>query len=186
MDEIEKSLLASTLFTGEQTQAFIERAKKKILSKGDFLLQQDQRCDFIAFVLTGSLRYFTWTDNDEFTIHFFTESNWLTDYESLISQTPSKNFLQATETTEVALLKLDDLHSLMEQFPTSRNLLKLLDPTILSSSHIQSIAQLSPDERYQLLLANHPEWVNRFPQQQIASYLGMTRETFSRVKARLK
>jgi hypothetical protein len=62
----------------------------------------------------------------------------------------------------------------------------VLNKTIITSAHLKSIIGTTPDERYKKLLHTYPEWINRFPQMHIASYLGMTKETFSRVKARIK
>lgn len=186
MDEIKKSILNVHGFTPEQVGLLLEKLTCRTLQKGDHLLKSGQSCSFLAFIEKGSLRYYTWTKNDELTLYFFTEYAWLTDYESLVSQTPSQNYIQALEPTELKIITLDDLHIILEQHPAFRNLLKLLDQTLISSSHLKSVTGSSPDERYQLLLKNHPEWVNRFPQMHIASYLGMTKETFSRVKSRVK
>lgn len=186
MDEIKKSLLNIHSFTDEQISVLKNNLTIKLLNKGDYLLRPDQKCSFIAFVNTGSLRYYTWTDNDEQTLHFFSEHNWLTDYEYLISQQPSVNHIQAIEKTELSLLTLTDLHQLLELHPEFRNILKLLDKAIITSKHLSIITNSTPDERYKNLLATNPEWINRFPQQHIASYLGMTKETFSRVKSRVR
>ena len=184
--DIQESLIKAYRFTNEQLNAFDEKLRDRTLAKGDYLLKAGQVCNFLAFVETGSLRFYSWTDSDELTLHFFTEGSWLTDYESLISQTPSENHLQAMETTDVKTIYLDDLHQLLEQYPEFKNIMKVLDKSIITSSHLKSITSSSPDERYRLLLKNHPEWINRFPQMHIASYLGMTKETFSRVKARVR
>ena len=186
MEEIKKTLLKVHRFSDEEVNALIEKTHHKILSKGDFLLKAGQHCRFLAFVQTGSLRFYSKTDANELTLHFFTEYVWLTDYDSLITQQPSDNYLQALERTEVFMITLDDVHLLLEQFPDFRNLLKLLDQSIITAKHLKSISGSTPDERYKLLLQTHPEWVYRFPQMHIASYLGMTKETFSRVKARIK
>jgi CRP/FNR family transcriptional regulator, anaerobic regulatory protein len=185
-DEIKISLLKIYKFTDDQLNAFIEKVRDKTLDKAEYLLKAGQRCNFLAFISTGSLRFYSTTEMDELTLHFFTERSWVTDYESLFSQIPSANHLQAMEKTEINIISLNDLHQLLEQYPEFRNVMKLLDTTIISSSHLKSITHSSPDERYQRLLKNNPEWINRFPQMHIASYLGMTKETFSRVKARVK
>jgi CRP/FNR family transcriptional regulator, anaerobic regulatory protein len=119
------------------------------------------------------------------TSHFFTEGCWAADLESLLMQNPSKNYIAAVENSEIALIDFSDIHALMDVDPCFRMLNALIANMTISTAHIVTINTKSPDERYRELLLKHPDWINRFPQMQIASYLGMTRETLSRVRARI-
>jgi CRP-like cAMP-binding protein len=172
-------------FSGEELEAFISRLTVREIAKKEYLLKPFQPCCFMAFIVKGSFRFYSVTETEEPTLHFFTENNWMADYESLVSRQPATNFLQALEDSELQLISLDDVHLLMEQYPVFRNLASLISGWVIPSSHHVSIANSSPDERYRKLLKEHPEWINRFPQMYIASYLGMTKETFSRVKSRV-
>jgi len=140
----------------------------------------------VALKNKGSFRFYSLTESEERTLHFFTENNWVADYDSLFSHQPAKNFLQAVEDTEVQIISLVDFHLLMEQHPVFRNLISLINTLVISSSHHIFLTNPSPDDRYKKLLNEHPQWINRFPQMYIASYLGMTKETFSRVKSRIR
>jgi CRP-like cAMP-binding protein len=184
--EIKTSLKAIHNFSDEQLDIFISKLTTKNIAKKEHLLKPSQKCNFMAFIVKGSIRFYSLTDTEEPTIHFFIENNWVADYESFISQQPTKNYLQALEKTEVQIISLDDIHLLMEQFPVFRNLASLMNKWVIPSSHHISIANSSPDDRYKKLLKEHPEWINRFAQMYIASYLGMTKETFSRVKSRVR
>jgi len=184
--EIKKSLKTIHNFSDEALDAFISKLTIKKIDKKEFLLKPSQKCNFMVFITKGSFRFYSLTDTEEPILHFFTENDWVADYESLISQHPTKNFLQAIENTEVQQITLDDIHLLMEQFPVFRNLASLIGKWVIPSSHHISISNSSPDDRYKKLLEEHPEWINRFPQMYIASYLGMTKETFSRVKSRVR
>jgi CRP/FNR family transcriptional regulator, anaerobic regulatory protein len=183
--DIRRSLTLIHDFSETQIQAFIARVKTKTLSKKEFLLRPGQTCNYIAFVSKGSLRVFSLSEGVEHTYHFFTEFNWVAEYESFIAQKQTLNFIQALEQTELVIISLDDIHSLMEEFKEFRSLASLIKNWVIPSARLISITGDSPDERYQKLLDTHPEWINRFPQMYIASYLGMTKETFSRVKGRL-
>lgn len=185
-NEIKESLKTLHNFSKEQIDSFVSKLTIKKIAKKEFLLKPSQKCNFMAFINKGSIRFYSQTEIEEPTLHFFTENDWVADYESLISQQPTNNFLQAIEDTEVQIISIDDIHLLMEQYSVFRTLAGLINKWAIPSSHYISISNYSPDDRYKKLLEEHPEWINRFPQMYIASYLGMTKETFSRVKNRLR
>ncbi|MCL6220468.1 Crp/Fnr family transcriptional regulator [Zunongwangia pacifica] len=182
--EIEKSLLTIYPFTAQQLAMFTNKLSLKEIQKKEFLLKQNQVCSHIAFVVKGSFRLYTETEQKEWTINFFTENNWVADLESLMLKQPSKNYIEANENSKVARISLIDIHSLMEIHPCFHMLNSLIANLSVSTNQISTLKIKSPDERYQQLLANKPHWMNRFPQMQIASYLGITPETLSRVRAR--
>lgn len=185
LSSIKNSLLNIYPFTVEELSQFTNKLTFKKLIKKELLLSPNQICNSIFFIIKGSVRLYTKTEHDELTIYFFTENIWLADLESLLAQQPSTNSIEAFENTDIATLTLLDIHSLMDLNPSFRMLNSLLSQMAISTAHLTSIKTKSPDERYQELLATYPDWLNRFPQHQIASYLGMTPETLSRVRARL-
>lgn len=185
-NELVQSLKRTYDFNPEQVDAFWQKLSIRTLSKNDYLLSAGMRCDFMAFVKTGSIRFYSLSESEDITLHFFTENAWVGDFESFISQQPSKNYLQAMETTSLQVISLDALHDLMDRYPEFRNLASLMQEWLITTTHLKSITTSSPDDRYKLLFKTHPDWINRFPQMHIASYLGMTKETLSRVKSRVK
>lgn len=185
-NKIRSSIKSIHHFSDEVVDKFIAKLITKEINKREFLLKPPLKCNFMGFITMGSFRFHSLTDMGEQTLHFFTENTWAADYESLISQQPTKNYIQAMEDSEVQIISLDNIHLLMEEHPEFRHLFSLMSRWVITSSHYVSISNASPDDRYKKLLEEHPEWINRFPQMHIASYLGMTKETFSRVKARVK
>lgn len=183
--EIKKSLLNLSAFSEEQVKHFTERLIQKELKKREYLLTHGQVSGGITFICSGSFRFYKKTQAGELTLSFFTETNWVADLESLLSQLPSENYIQAMEDSQIASISLQNLHDLMEIYPNFRMLYALLANMTLSTNKLASIQAKSPDERYQELLLSHPHWIKRFPQMHIASYLGITPETLSRVRARL-
>lgn len=184
--ELKKSLFKIHPFSEEELSLFTDKCIYRDLKKKDFLLKENQVSDGITFILTGSFRFFKRLNNGELTIKFFVENNWIADLESLLTQQPSKNYIEAIEDSEIASITLTDIHRLMDIHPCFRMLHVLLADLTISTSYIATINSKSPDERYRELLLKHPQWINRFPQMLIASYLGMTPETLSRVRARIK
>ena len=182
---INNSLLKFYPFSEEQLSRFADKLTFKKLKKKDFLLKPNQISNGLAFINSGSLQFYTETEHSKLTINFFTENQWVADVESLLMQQPSKNYIEAVEDSEIASITLKDFHALMDIYPCFSLLNVLMADFTISPAHLATITTKNPDERYQELLLKHPDWINRFPQMQIASYLGMKPETLSRVRARL-
>lgn len=186
VSEIKKSLNKIYPFSEQQLYLFTDKLIYRNLKKKDFLLKENEVSDGITFILAGSFRFFKKIEDGELTIKFFVENNWIADLESLLNQQPSKNYIEAIEDSEVASISLIDIHRLMDMYPCFRMLNALMTDLTISTSYIATINSKSPDKRYQELLLEHPQWINRFPQKLIASYLGMAPETLSRVRAKIK
>jgi len=185
LSAIKNSLLNLYPFSEEELSQFADRLSFKTLRKKDFLLTPNEICNCITFINSGSLQFYTETEHGKLTINFFTENQWAADLESLLVQQPSKNYIVAFENSDIASITLQDVHILMDLYPCFRMLNILISKLTISPTHLASITTKNPDERYKELLLKHPDWINRFPQMQIASYLGMTTETLSRVRARI-
>jgi CRP/FNR family transcriptional regulator, anaerobic regulatory protein len=182
---IKISLLKLYPFSEEQLNQFADRLTFKKLKKKSFLIRPNQISNCLTFINRGSLRFYTDTERGELTINFFTEHQWAADIESLLMQQPSKNYIEAFEDSDTASITLKDIHELMDIYPCYLKLNALIANLAIPTTHLATISTKNPDKRYKELLLKHPDWINRFPQLQIASYLGMTPETLSRVRARV-
>ena len=88
---IKKSLLSLYPYSEEQLKEFTDKLTHRKLKKGELLLKPNQVPQAVAFILNGSLRFYTETEQHELTLNFFTENHWATDLESLFMQQPSKS-----------------------------------------------------------------------------------------------
>lgn len=186
---MEKSLKASLLdlhpFDEMQIQMLENKITLQTLASQSRLYQQKNIACEIHYIILGSIRQFVENESDSQTIQFYTEGDWLTDLESLLTQKPVETFLETQEETILATLSLNEIHHLMDHDPAFKKLLTLLNKVGVSVEQLKKNT-LSPDERYKKLLNEHPQWIQKFALNHIASYLGMTPETLSRVRGRLK
>jgi CRP-like cAMP-binding protein len=175
---IKKSLDKLCHLPDEQVELFCSMVTEKTISKNSLVLKQGYICNFVAIVLKGSLRLHN--PENERTVSFFTESDWVADHESFVVQRPSINVIEAMEDAEIAIINIHNLHKLIAINPSFIVLMRVLGD--LTASTLSSVYHTSPMERYNILMKKHPDWIIRFPQKYLASYLGMTPETFSRMK----
>ncbi len=182
---IEHSLLTLYPFSPQQIEQFINKLKYRSLRKKELLLQKGEVSSNLFFIINGAIRFYTRSGEIELTQNFYTENLWVTDLESFASQQPSANFIEALEETTVASVSLQDIHSLMDLHADFRMLNALTANLSVATAQLTSLKTFNPDDRYKELLLKNPDWINRFPQHQIASYLGMTPETLSRVRSRM-
>lgn len=182
--QIQPSLLKIYPFSGDQLQLFVEKLHIQTLKKNEYLLEPPKVWRCIAIVLQGGFRMFRRKEEKEHTLHFFTEMDWIGDWESFFVQAPTVNHIQATEKAEVAMVSLHDFHQLIARDNSFLSLGRILNQGAITTNRYTSLIDDTPDDRYRLLLETHPHWILRFPQIHLAAYLGMSRETYSRVKGR--
>ena len=144
-------------------------------------------CKYTAFIVKGAMRQYTIDDRgEEHIVRLSIENWWATDRESLMKQTPSIYFIDAWEDTEALLLTKAAYINLIDHIPTLSEWVKNLDLNfaIASQKRLSAAISLSAEKRYHELEKTYPEFLQRFPQHTIASYLGINRESLSRIRSR--
>ena len=161
---------------------------EKILKKGDFLLRAGETCNDTFFVEKGLLRMFSIDKNGkEHVIQFAPESWIIADRTSQIFKEESSYFIDAVENSEVAVLPPDFFFNIFKNNPeVSGNNFKLMSNHIRAlQKRINQLLGATAEERYLDFLKTYPNVFQRVPQWMVASYLGITPESLSRVRKNL-
>lgn len=156
------------------------------LKKGDLLQKPGIICNHVSFVNYGLLRMYHDVDGKEKVSGFYKEGDYTGDYQSFLMREPSRIYLQALEDTEVVDLTYDDLQMIYKKIPGANLIGRLIAEELFKDMCRRSTNQVteSIDAQYAALVNDMPWLVQRVPQYMIASYLGVTPEALSRIKAR--
>lgn len=173
----------------EDEYAFMENLiTQKTLRKGEFLLREGEVAKYGAFVARGCLRSYT-VDNKgkEHIIQFAPEDWWLSNTESIRTGTPSAYFIDALEDTDVLLVDASSFQKIMQNVPAFASLFQAGIQKHASVKDERIIASLSAsaEERYVDFLDRYPAIAQRVPQHMLASYLGVSPETLSRIRKQM-
>ncbi|NVJ46603.1 MAG: Crp/Fnr family transcriptional regulator [Cytophagia bacterium] len=182
-DSIFKSVRTIADFTQAELDLFSNSIEVKEIHKGDFLLSEGEISNALYFINQGALRRFKNIDGyNERTLDLYIEGDWAFDHPSFMKQAKTENNIEACEDSTVLSLSVEPLHSLIQKAPRFFSLGRILD----NSKREEKLDLNSPESLYKDLLENKPEYLQRFPLKHIASYLGVTPETLSRVRAKIK
>ncbi len=168
----------------EDIKKIVSFFKLTTIKKGDYLLKTGKRCDNLSFIQSGLLRMYVVTDNKEVTQWISTKGYFSTDLSSFIFETLSRWTIQALIDTEIYTILRNDYKKIEGVIPKWNELEKLFIVrcfTILED-RIFSHLSMTAEERYNQFFENNKELFNQVPLQFIASMLGMTPETFSRIR----
>ncbi|GAB4492048.1 MAG: Crp/Fnr family transcriptional regulator [Saprospiraceae bacterium] len=166
-------------------QAILSRFRQRDLKKGRYLLKSGQTSQDFMFIQTGCLRVFSEGESGEVTGWFAFEGEFFCELSSFLPQTPSKFSVQALEDTALYYLTRADLEQLYCDFPVWQELMRKFWEQIIAHmvGHIVSFQTETAEARYQRAL-KHPQLMQRVPLKYLASYLGVTPTSLSRLRKR--
>lgn len=156
----------------------------QFFKKGSHLLQSGEVSDCFFFNLQGCIRLYYLVNGDDKTAYFYTENQFISSYESYVKQTPSIQCFQAIEDSYVLQITAEVAEALLQMTPKFEILARMAmeEEMIHYQRLIASFITQNPTERYLNLLQNKADLFQRIPQHYIASYLGITPESLSRIK----
>lgn len=186
LEVFKKYITDKTVMSEEDLSEILLYAIEKKLRKKQFLLQEGDTWHYNAFVCSGFVRKYS-VDNKgaEHIMSFSPENYWTGDRESLVNETPSKFNIEALENTEILLFKKEDFEMLCKKIPAFNNMVNnILHKSFLTSQNrIHSNISLTSEEKYNNFVLKFPSIANRVPQHMIASYIGISPETLSRIRS---
>jgi CRP-like cAMP-binding protein len=157
----------------------------KKMRKRQYFLQEGEVCKLFGFILKGAMRQYTVDDKGmEHIVQLAIENWWVGDRESWVMLTPSVYNIDAWEDTELLVITRADFLLLLNQFPALNEVVKSMDEkhAIAVQKRVTASISLSAEKRYADFVSEYPDLLQRFPQHIIASYLGITKETLSRIR----
>lgn len=157
----------------------------KKLRKHQYLLRAGEVCKYTAFIIKGAMRQFCIDEKgNEKIVQLFIEDYWADDRASLTSLEISTYHIQAWEDTEMLIITPRDLYELAYHIPAIAQMQRVMDDRHAIALHkrLNSMICTTAESRYLDFTINYPHFLQRFPQHYIASYLGITKETLSRIK----
>lgn len=174
-------------FNEQEWQLHQSILSRRFLKKGEFLLRGGEVCDHVTFINNGHFRVYNIVNEEELTINFAFEGNYVTDYISFVSRRPSSDFILAMDDAEILQIKYNDLQATYEKSPVWQKFGRIMAEYILVFIAERNKALLfnTPEERYINLMKERPKVIERIPQQYIASYLGIKPESLSRIRKRM-
>lgn len=176
-----------TSLSKEAEQAVLASCRREELPRQHLLLRQGEICKSIHFVEEGLLRVFYNTESGkEITYHFTPENNFISILYSFYSQAPSNYSIETLEESVVYTMPMTLFEETRASFPELEKMYSyvLREALILAQERVVSMQFQSAQERYNQLVAKQPSIIQRVPLGHIASYLGITQETLSRIRSK--
>lgn len=176
------------IISEEDFKVFLSHFTQKNITKKQYLLKEGEICKHMAFIIKGSMRkYYLDEKGIEHIVNLYMENWWAGDRESFVRSTPSVYNIEACENCELLLISRENTLKLRDQCRPFNELLLKLDEqnTIATQKRITSNISYTAEKRYADFVECYPHFIQRFPQHLIASYLGITKDTLSRVRKKM-
>lgn len=165
-------------------EAFSQHMVKKAYKKNEVIKEADQTEKEMSIIIKGSVGVFLWTDNHTKCLDLFYEDDFSCDYMSYLENKPSELFTQALEHTEMFSISKSDIDELYYDSVIGLQIVRAATQSLFVHKQRQQIDLLTKtaEERYKMILDENPEIIQRTASKHIASYLGVTPESLSRIR----
>lgn len=186
-EELLKYALQFTDLSDEEKQAVMDEIPIETFKKGTILLREGEISTTCFFILKGCVRKYSVIDGEEKTTAFYTENEAVVSFNSYTQQVPADHYFICMEDTTTVVGYREREAEMYIRFPKFESLSRMFMSQDLGKAQEEMAVFITStaEERYLHLLQNRPDLLQRVPQHQIASYLGITPESLSRIRKRM-
>lgn len=188
MQRILDNISKHVSLTPEEERIFLSKTETFQVKSKTLLLYSGEVSQHTYFVNSGILRSFTINDNIiEHVLHFACEGWWIGDMYSYISEKPGNLFIEVLEDAEVVSISKENHQILYQEIPKLERFFRILaeNSLVAHQERLMDNLSLTAEERFEKMCKKYPSLIQRVPQKHLASYIGVTPEFFSKMKARL-
>ena len=186
--ELTNFILNVVSISAEDAQAIANHFQYFTLKKGEFVLKKGKVSDDYIFLEEGLIRSYLYDlEGNEVTTDFFIENNVAFEVTSFFNRTPSETYMEAVSECKGFRINYEKLNQLFHDKPAFRDFGRaiLVREFIASKKRNYAMINQTAEQRYQNLITHQPEILRYAPLKHIASYLGVTDSTLSRIRAKL-
>ena len=185
MQELEKAISSISILSPKVMTIFVATFQQWIVPKDHFLIREHEVGDYIFFIKKGIARIYYFKNGKEITEWIASDEQFFLSITSFFERSPSRLIIQTLEPAEVMGIHYNDLTRLASEYHEVETLYRkmLSRSLILSQYRMDSIQFETAQQRYEGLVKNSPEIIKRVPLSYIASFLGVTLETLSRIRS---
>jgi CRP-like cAMP-binding protein len=188
MNTILENISKHVILTPQEQGFFLSKTETKFYKAKTVLLNAGEICKNSYFVNSGILRSFNINDNIvEHVLSFACSGWWISDMYSYLSQKPGNLFIQVIEDAEVVVLTKENQEILYKEIPQLERFFRILieKSLVAHQERLMDNLSLTAEERFEKFCKKYSDLIHKVPQKQIASYLGVTPEFFSKMKAKM-
>ena len=188
-DDVRQAITRHTPISDSDWELMLPMLHVRSYGRGDHTLRAGEVERRLGYVRSGSLRWYSLTERgQQANFHFFFEDEFIAGYDSFLTQTPSKMFIEAMEPCEIVYLAdREGIHTLYDRSHAWERVGRLVCERAyaFSARRVQAFMFLSAEERYLALIKERPDIFERVSLSHIASFLGIQPPSLSRIRARL-
>ena len=189
MQQLKLYLDKITSISSSDWNFFISKLQRRIITKKSVFIKVNQIENHISFIESGIVRLFIPRDNPEkeITFGFSFKNQFVSAYDSFLTQSPSNYQLQALTETALLSISYKDLQSVYKSTQIGNLIGRLTaeDLFLIKSKREQNLLNLNAEQRYLQLFKERPELLKSVPLKYISSYIGVTAQALSRIRKRL-
>jgi CRP/FNR family transcriptional regulator len=184
LDNFKIQIRKITDFTEDECALFLPSVKHRLIQKGDYFLKAGQPVNEIGFIEKGALRLFYLSDGKEINNHFFLENDYAVSYLDFLKERSSRYYIQALTDSELITFSSRSLQLAYEKSKNWERFGRIIAESAYATAanRFESFLFLSAKERYLQMINDYPAFLQRIPLYHLSSYLGIERESLSRIR----